>query len=107
MEASQDIFSAQGTSEKDGLSSAEAARRLAQYGPNEFAERKRLRPLFILLSKFRSPLLILLIVAAVISGVLGSHFEAGVILAIVFISALIDFMNTTVPQKRRKRCAKK
>ena len=83
----------QGTS-REGLSSGEAARRFMQYGPNEFAERKRLRPMFILLSKFRSPLLILLIAAALISGVLGSHFEAGVILAIVIGSALIDFLNT-------------
>ena len=35
-----------------------------------------------------------MIVAALISGVLGSHFEAGVILAIVFGSAFIDFINT-------------
>jgi Mg2+-importing ATPase len=94
MDVSQDVFAAQGTSQKEGLSSLEAARRLKQYGPNEFAELKRLRPLFILLSKFKSPLLILLIVAALVSGILGSHFEAGVILVIVFISALIDFMNT-------------
>ena len=53
-----------------------------------------MRPLFILLSKFRSPLLILSIVAALVSGILGSRFEAGVILAIVFGSALIDFINT-------------
>jgi Mg2+-importing ATPase len=79
---------------RTGLSSREAARRLREYGPNEFAERKRLRPFFILLSKFRNPLLILLVVAALISSILGSHFEAGVILAIVFGSALIDFINT-------------
>ena len=48
----------------------------------------------ILLSKFRNPLLILLVAAALVSGVLGSRFEAGVILAIVFGSALIDFTNT-------------
>ena len=88
-----DIFAAQGTT-RTGLSSREAARRLAEYGPNEFAEQKRLRPLYILLSKFRSSLLILLIAAALVSGVLGSWFEAGVILAIVFGSALIDFINT-------------
>ncbi len=93
MEKQGDVFAAQGTSEK-GLSSREAVRRLRQYGPNELAERKRLRPLFIFLSKFRSPLLILLVAAALISGILGSRFEAGVILAIVFGSALIDFINT-------------
>ena len=94
MEKQEDIAATQGTSQKEGLSSREAARRLAQYGPNEFAERKRLRPVFILLSKFRNPLLILLVAAALVSGVLGSRFEAGVILAIVLGSALIDFTNT-------------
>ena len=93
MEAAGDIFATTGSS-RNGLTSREAARRLVEYGPNEFAERKRLRPMFILLSKFRSPLLILLIVAALISGILGSRFEAGVILVIVFGSALIDFVNT-------------
>jgi Mg2+-importing ATPase len=77
-----------------GLSHAEAVRRLKQYGRNEFAERKRLRPLFIFFSKFKSPLLLLLIAAAIISGALGSRFEAGIILVIVFVSALIDFINT-------------
>ncbi len=81
------------TSEK-GLSAQEAARRLAQYGRNEFTGRKKLQPLFIFLSKFKSPLLILLIVAAVISGALGSRLEAGIILAIVFVSAFIDFLNS-------------
>jgi len=77
-----------------GLTQAEAARRLKIYGPNELAAKKKLRPLFIFLSKFKNPLLILLIVAALVSGALGSRFEAGVILVIVLASALIDFLNT-------------
>ena len=93
MEGVTDIFVAQGSS-REGLSSREAARRLAQYGPNEFAGRKKLRPLLIFLSKFKSPLLILLIVAAVVSGVLGSRIEAGVIIVIVFVSAFIDFFKS-------------
>jgi Mg2+-importing ATPase len=79
---------------RTGLTQAEAARRLREYGLNEFAGRKKLQPLFIFFSKFRNPLLILLIVAALVSGFLGSHFEAGVILVIVFGSAFIDFFNT-------------
>lgn len=77
-----------------GLASAEAAARLREYGRNEFADRKKLQPLFIFLSKFRNPLLILLMVAAVISGFLGSLIEASVILTIVFGSAVIDFINS-------------
>ena len=89
----EELYRALNTSAK-GLTQAEAARRLTQYGPNEFAGRKKLQPLLIFLSKFRSPLLLLLIAAALVSGALGSRFEAGVILVIVFVSALIDFINT-------------
>ncbi|MGC9968826.1 MAG: magnesium-translocating P-type ATPase [Minisyncoccia bacterium] len=79
---------------KKGLTQAEAARRLKIYGPNELAAKKKLRPLLIFFSKFKNPLLVLLIVAALVSGALGSRFEAGVILVIVLASALIDFVNT-------------
>ena len=88
-----DIFAALKTSDR-GLSPAEAARRLREYGPNEFAGRKKLQPFYIFFSKFKNPLLLLLVVAAIVSGFLGSFIEAIVILIIVFGSALIDFINT-------------
>ena len=77
-----------------GLSQAEATRRLKTYGPNEFSGRKKLQPIWIFLSKFKSPVLILLIAAALISGALGQRFEASIILVIVFGSAVIDFVNS-------------
>jgi len=89
----EDIFGALKTSVK-GLSQQEAAARLKTYGVNEFAGKKKLQPLLIFLSKFRNPLQILLIAAAIVSGILGSHIEAIIILAIVFGSAFIDFFNT-------------
>ncbi len=88
-----DIFKTLKTSER-GLSSQEATKRLSQYGSNEFADRKKLQPVGIFLSKFKSPLLLLLIAAAFISFFLGSHIEATVIFVIVLGSALIDFVNT-------------
>jgi Mg2+-importing ATPase len=88
-----EIFSALQSSAK-GLSPQEAAARLKTYGPNEFAGHKKLQPVLIFFSKFRNPLQILLIAAAIISGILGSHIEAIIILAIVFGSAFIDFFNT-------------
>ncbi|HVN26070.1 MAG TPA: magnesium-translocating P-type ATPase [Candidatus Paceibacterota bacterium] len=91
--APADIFAALGTSGK-GLSSEAAAKRLAEYGANEFAGRKKLQPVGIFLSKFKSPLLLLLIAAALVSGFLGSRLEALIILAIVFGSAIIDFVNS-------------
>jgi P-type Mg2+ transporter len=89
----RDIFAVLKTSQS-GLSSAEAARRKAEFGPNEIARGKKIRPLFLLLSKFKSPILILLIVAAIISGFLGSTFNSITILLIVIGSTVIDFLNT-------------
>ncbi|MDR3581964.1 MAG: magnesium-translocating P-type ATPase [Candidatus Pacebacteria bacterium] len=88
-----EVFASVKTSAK-GLSPAEAARRLKIYGINEFAGRKKLRPFLIFASKFKNPLLLLLIAAAIVSGALGSRFEAGIILVIVFGSAVIDFVNS-------------
>jgi Mg2+-importing ATPase len=88
-----DVFAALKTSAK-GLTQAQAAERLKRYGANEFSGKKKLRPFLIFFSKFRSPLLLLLIAAAIVSGILGSHIEATIILAIVFGSAFIDFFNT-------------
>jgi len=89
----EEIFKVLKTSQA-GLSQQEAAKRLRDYGANEFAGRKKLQPVLIFFSKFRNPLLILLIVAALVSGFLGSIIEAVIILVIVFGSALIDFINT-------------
>ena len=89
----EEIFTALHTTQS-GLSPQEAAKRLKLYGLNEFAGRKKLQPLAIFFSKFRNPLLLLLLAAAVISGVLGSRIEAIVIVVIVFGSAFIDFINT-------------
>jgi len=89
----EDIFRNLKTS-KTGLSAAEATDRLRQYGPNEFAEKKKIRPALIFFSKFKNPLLLLLLAAAVVSISLGSVFEGGIIIVIVLGSAAIDFFNT-------------
>lgn len=89
----EDVFRNLKTS-KAGLSMAEAAQRLKQYGPNEFAENKKIRPALIFFSKFKNPLLLLLLAAAVVSIGLGSVFEGCIIIVIVLGSAAIDFFNT-------------
>jgi len=77
-----------------GLTETEARRRLVQFGPNEFVDHRRFSPIRAFLGKFKSPMLILLIAAAVISGFSGSVIDAVIILAMVFASAIIDFVNT-------------
>jgi magnesium-transporting ATPase (P-type) len=56
----------------DGLSSAEADDRLHEYGPNELKEQRPLSRLRVLLAQLRSPLLLILVFAAVIAGLLVS-----------------------------------
>ena len=46
---------------RQGLSSAEAARRLHSYGPNELEPEAAVRPATILLRQFRSPLIYILL----------------------------------------------
>lgn len=77
-----------------GLSESEAKRRALKFGLNEFRTKKRLRPFSIFLSKFKNPVLLLLIGAAIVSAYLGSRFNSYVILAMVLGSAVIDFFNT-------------
>ncbi len=73
-----------------GLSSQEAARRLAANGPNELKEGKQISPLQILLGQFKSLLIWILIAAGVISGVLGEVVDAIAILAIVVLNRTFD-----------------
>src|SRR5687767_101225 len=74
-----------------GLSAAEADKRLAQYGPNEIRETAAIRPWAIFARQFKSLLILLLAAAAVISGVLGEWIDAVVIAAIVVLNAVIGF----------------
>ncbi len=54
-----------------GLTSAEAAQRLAQYGPNELQAAHRVSPWAILLEQFKNVLVIILLIATVLSLFLG------------------------------------
>ena len=75
----------------DGLSSVEAAKRLAANGPNELVVNKRAGPLRIFLSQFKSLIIWILVVAGVVSAVLGEGLDAIAIFAIVALNAAIGF----------------
>ena len=82
---------AQLNSTAEGLSSAEAAKRLAADGPNELTEGKRMRALQMFFGQFKSIIIWILIVAGVVSAVLGEGLDAIAILAIVVLNAAIGF----------------
>ncbi len=74
-----------------GLSGQEAARRLAADGPNELKEAKPISPLQILLGQFKNLIVWILIVAGLVSGLLGEVVDCVAILAIVVLNAFIGF----------------
>jgi Ca2+-transporting ATPase len=74
-----------------GLSVAEAARRLEEYGRNELMEEKRETKLDLFLRQFRSVLILILIVAASVSVLVGAWEDAVAILLIVVLNALFGF----------------
>ena len=79
-------------SRASGLDSAEAQERLASFGPNSLST-GGVSLLDVLLRQFRSFLLLLLIVAAVVSAVVGDVTEAAIIGAIIVMSVGLSFVN--------------
>jgi Mg2+-importing ATPase len=77
-----------------GLTHEEAAKRLLTYGENTIYHRARLRPIIAFIKKFNSPLLLLLIGAAIISYFLGQRVNATIIIVMVAMSAILDFVNS-------------
>jgi P-type Ca2+ transporter type 2C len=91
MQPEETVISELGTSPETGLSEVEAQKRLSQFGPNELIERGGKHPLKILWEQFTSTMVLILIAAAVISGLLGKVTETVAIAAIVILFALLGF----------------
>ncbi len=75
----------------EGLSSEEAKRRLVSFGANLLKPPKRSDALALLLSQFKSPIILTLVFAAGLSFFLHDPVDAGIILVIVLISGLLGF----------------
>jgi len=95
----EEVMAALETSPK-GLASEEAARRLQKYGYNELVERKRIGPLQIFLNQFKDIFVIMLLVAIVLSVIIGwykggefeEYVDAITISAIVALNAVVGFV---------------
>ena len=85
------------SSNRSGISGEEAKERLERYGPNELREEKKVTPLEIFLSQFKSILVIILIVSAVFSAYIAiregeAMTDTYVILFIVVMNAILGFV---------------
>ena len=76
-------------SSETGLASDEVARRMQQYGPNELREKPRPTFFQLVVAQLNNFIVILLIAASVISALLGDWLEAGVIMLIVVLNAIL------------------
>ncbi|MDO8584499.1 MAG: cation-transporting P-type ATPase [bacterium] len=79
------------TTSSEGLSTDEAAKRRAMFGENVLNEHARTPRLHVLLNQFRSPLILILIVAGVITAFLGERIETAAIFTAVVINAALGF----------------
>ena len=74
-----------------GLTSQEASARLSRFGANLLAQKGRTGALGLLISQFKSPIILILLFAAGLSLFLGEAADAVIILAIVLASGLLGF----------------
>ena len=75
-----------------GISSEEALKRLQEFGTNELKEKKKKTPLMMFLDQFRDFMILVLIAAAVISGIIGEPSDTIAIAVIVILNAIIGFV---------------
>lgn len=75
-----------------GLKEVVAKERLKEYGVNELKEGKRISPLEIFVSQFKNLVVVILMVATVISFLLGEFIDAGAITFILILIAIVGFI---------------
>ncbi|MBN1664069.1 MAG: cation-translocating P-type ATPase [Deltaproteobacteria bacterium] len=76
----------------EGISHEEAKARLLKDGPNELIEKKKKSPFMMFFDQFKDFMIIILLAAAVISGVIGELSDTIAIIVIVIINAVIGFV---------------
>ncbi|MFX1369466.1 MAG: cation-translocating P-type ATPase, partial [Promethearchaeota archaeon] len=83
----------------EGLTRQEAASRLDEFGPNELALSEGKNPIILFLRQFNSPLVYVLILAAVISIIADHAIDAVVIAIILVINSIIGFVQEWKAEK--------
>ena len=78
-------------SRPEGLRTEEAQERQTRYASARLKPHQDIHPLFALLSQFRSPIILILLFAAIVSLFLADRTDALIILTIILISALLGF----------------
>lgn len=83
----------------EGISGAEAAKRLKQYGPNILEEGKKKSLLQVFGEQFLDLLVIILIIAAVISALSGNPESTAVIIVVLILNAILGTVQYSKARK--------
>jgi Mg2+-importing ATPase len=94
----EEIYSRLKTTQQ-GLSSEQVVERLETYGRNELAREHKHSAIKEFLAHFKSPLVIILIIAGTISGVFGEIANTAIILTIIFVSVILDYYQESKAEK--------
>ena len=91
---SLELAQVHGVDTDHGLLAADVAARALRHGPNELLARSRPGPLALLAEQFKDFMVLVLLAAAVISGVIGDLTDTLVILVIVVLNAVVGFVQS-------------
>lgn len=75
-----------------GLNDEEIKKRIEEYGYNELKQEERISPFTILLNQFKNILLLILILAIILSALVGETVDAAIIMVIVIFCAVLGFI---------------
>jgi P-type Ca2+ transporter type 2C len=87
----EEVLSALDTDAQKGLSPSEVEQRQKQFGINNIIRQQKQKGFLILLSQFKSPIVILLLIAAALSFWFGEWIDAMAILIVLLVNAFIGF----------------
>jgi len=87
------------TSFKNGLTNEEVKIRRKQFGFNELQEAEKQSALLLFFSQFKDFMVIVLLVATLISGILGEYIDAIAIILIVFVNGILGFFQERKAEK--------
>lgn len=90
-----------------GLTASLVEERFETFGPNEIIQRVKVSSFIKFLSHFKSPLTIILVIAAIISAVLHDITDASIILFIVSISVILDFTQENRAERAAEQLRKR
>ncbi|MGO3727364.1 MAG: HAD-IC family P-type ATPase, partial [Enterococcus viikkiensis] len=78
----------------EGLSQAEAQKRLQENGPNQLKEAKKKTTLSLFLETFKDAMVVVLLIVVIIQMVMGAHVESIVIFAVLILNSVVSVIQT-------------